>query len=92
MLGWIYRIISLRQIQMILIRIVFLFSAIRILEEKSIFIFGGETIRGFVFALLIGIFAGTFSSLFIAPTMAHILFGGKQADERIADTADKKRK
>ena len=58
----------------------------------AIFIFGGETIRGFVFALLIGIFAGTFSSLFIAPTMAHILFGGKQADDQIADTADKKRK
>jgi SecD/SecF fusion protein len=58
----------------------------------AIFIFGGETIRGFVFALLIGIFAGTFSSLFIAPTMAHILFGGKQEDAKILEAADKKRK
>lgn len=31
-----------------------------------IFLFGGETIRGFMFALLIGIIVGTYSSLFIA--------------------------
>jgi len=32
----------------------------------TIFIFGGEVIRGFVFALLIGVVVGTYSSLFIA--------------------------
>ncbi|MFZ9847298.1 MAG: protein translocase subunit SecDF [Flavobacteriales bacterium] len=32
----------------------------------AIFIFGGESIRGFAFALLIGIIIGTYSSLFIA--------------------------
>jgi len=58
----------------------------------AIFIFGGETIRGFVFALLVGIFAGTFSSLFIASPMAYILFRGRKADEKLLDTADKKRK
>ncbi len=31
-----------------------------------IFIFGGEVIRGFVFAMLIGIIVGTYSSLYIA--------------------------
>ncbi len=31
-----------------------------------IFLFGGESIRGFVFALMIGIIVGTYSSLFIA--------------------------
>lgn len=37
----------------------------------SIFILGGETIRGFVFAILVGILVGTYSSLFIAtPIMA----------------------
>ena len=37
----------------------------------SIFIMGGETIRGFVFAILIGILVGTYSSLYIAtPIMA----------------------
>jgi len=30
------------------------------------FIFGGESIRGFIFAMLIGIVVGTYSSLFIA--------------------------
>jgi SecD/SecF fusion protein len=32
----------------------------------AIFIFGGESIRGFMFALIIGIVVGTYSSLFIA--------------------------
>lgn len=32
----------------------------------AIFIFGGETIRGFIFAMMIGVVVGTYSSLFIA--------------------------
>ncbi|MFA7445620.1 MAG: protein translocase subunit SecDF [Flavobacteriaceae bacterium] len=32
----------------------------------AIFIFGGESLRGFIFAILIGIIVGTFTSLFIA--------------------------
>ncbi|MBW2962153.1 protein translocase subunit SecDF [Mesonia aestuariivivens] len=32
----------------------------------AIFIFGGESIRGFMFALIIGVVVGTYSSLFIA--------------------------
>jgi len=36
----------------------------------TIFIFGGEVIRGFVFALMVGVIVGTYSSLYIAsPTM-----------------------
>jgi protein-export membrane protein, SecD/SecF family len=58
----------------------------------AIFIFGGETIRGFVFALLVGIFAGTFSSLFIASPIAYMLFRGKKADEKLLETPEKKRK
>jgi SecD/SecF fusion protein len=34
-----------------------------------LFIFGGEVLRGFSFALLIGIVLGTYSSLFIAPSI-----------------------
>ncbi|MFI3247633.1 MAG: protein translocase subunit SecDF [Rikenellaceae bacterium] len=37
----------------------------------AIFIFGGETIRGFVFAMIIGIVVGTYSSIFIATPVAH---------------------
>ncbi len=32
----------------------------------SIFIFGGESIRGFMFALIVGVLVGTYSSVFIA--------------------------
>ena len=32
----------------------------------SIFIFGGESIRGFMFALIVGVIVGTYSSVFIA--------------------------
>ena len=44
----------------------------------AIFIFGGETIRGFVFALIIGIIVGTFSSLFIATPLAYDLLPKKK--------------
>jgi SecD/SecF fusion protein len=37
----------------------------------AIFLFGGATIRGFTFALLIGVVVGTYSSLFIATPIAH---------------------
>ncbi|MBR2025910.1 MAG: protein translocase subunit SecD [Alistipes sp.] len=46
----------------------------------AIFIFGGETIRGFVFALIIGILVGTYSSLFIASPIAYDLRSKKQAE------------
>ena len=37
-----------------------------ILTLLAMFIFGGETIRGFIFAMLFGIIFGTYSSVFIA--------------------------
>ncbi len=37
----------------------------------TIFIFGGETIRGFVFALLIGVIVGTYSTLFVATPVVY---------------------
>jgi len=45
----------------------------------AIFIFGGEVIRGFIFALLIGIVVGTYSSLFIAtPVVYDTIIHGKK--------------
>ena len=41
-------------------------TATVILTLLAMFIFGGETIRGFIFAMLFGIFIGTYSSVFIA--------------------------
>ncbi len=37
----------------------------------AIFVFGGESIRGFIFALLIGVIVGTYSSMCIAPMIAN---------------------
>jgi SecD/SecF fusion protein len=37
-----------------------------ILVLLTMFLFGGESIRGFIFAMLVGIIVGTYSSLFIA--------------------------
>jgi SecD/SecF fusion protein len=37
----------------------------------AIFILGGENLRGFVFALLVGIVIGTYSSVFIATPIAY---------------------
>jgi len=39
----------------------------------AIFIFGGESIRGFVFALIVGVIVGTYSSLFIATPVMYDL-------------------
>ena len=66
-------------------------SGTTIVVLLAIFIFGGETIRGFVFALLVGMLAGTFSSLFIASPLAYTLFKGKEYDAQLEQVADKKR-
>lgn len=41
-------------------------SLTTLLVLLAIFIFGGESIRGFMFALIIGVLVGTYSSVFIA--------------------------
>ena len=50
-----------------------------------IFIFGGEVIRGFIFALLIGITVGTYSSLFTASPIAYDLLGGDKQEKEVAE-------
>ncbi|MCQ2331790.1 MAG: protein translocase subunit SecDF [Paludibacteraceae bacterium] len=37
----------------------------------AIFVFGGETIRGFVFAILLGVIVGTYSTIFIASPLSY---------------------
>ena len=41
----------------------------------AIFIFGGESLRGFMFAMIIGILVGTYSSLFIATPVMYDTLG-----------------
>lgn len=48
----------------------------------AIFIFGGEVIRGFTFALLIGIFVGTYSSIFVASPIAYDLMKKKKTIQK----------
>ena len=56
----------------------------------AIFIFGGDTIRGFIFALLVGVLAGTFSSVFLSSPFAYVLMKGNKKDQDIEDTPKKK--
>ena len=58
----------------------------------AIFIFGGDTIRGFIFALLVGVLAGTFSSVFLSTPFAYVLMKGHKKDKQIEteDTSKKK--
>jgi SecD/SecF fusion protein len=51
-----------------------------------IFIFGSEVIQGFVFALIVGVVVGTYSSLFIASPIAFNFI-----EKRIANKAKKKK-
>ena len=41
-------------------------SATTLIVLLAIFLFGGDSIKGFMFALIIGVLVGTYSSLFIA--------------------------
>ena len=58
----------------------------------AIFIFGGDTIRGFIFALLVGVLAGTFSSVFLSSPFAYVLMKGSKKDKAIEEAADSKKK
>ena len=46
-------------------------SGTTIVTLLAMFILGGETLRGFIFALLLGVIIGTYSSVFIATPIAY---------------------
>jgi len=48
-----------------------------------IFMFGGDTIRGFIFAMLFGVLLGTYSSIFIASPIAYEFYSKKAAKEAL---------
>lgn len=54
-----------------------------------IFLLGGEVIRGFVFALLIGVMIGTYSSLFTASPIAYDLMGGDKQDKEAKEKEER---
>ncbi|MFC6222422.1 protein translocase subunit SecDF [Hymenobacter artigasi] len=52
------------------------------------YIFGGETLRSFSFAMIIGVIFGTYSSLFIATPIILDTYGKKEERERLAAGED----
>jgi SecD/SecF fusion protein len=54
-----------------------------------LFIFGGATIRGFSFAMLIGVIVGTYSSLFVATPIVVDALTREQKNEKPTDDAKK---
>jgi SecD/SecF fusion protein len=58
-----------------------------------LFIFGGDALRGFSFALLIGVVFGTYSSIFIAaPIVLDFIKGKKPGEAELAQKATKIKK
>jgi preprotein translocase subunit SecF len=55
------------------------------LAVLSLYLFGGEVLRGFAFSMLVGIIAGTYSTVFIASAIA-ILFS-RQSAARVTQNA-----
>lgn len=48
----------------------------------AIFIFGGETLRGFMFAMIIGVVVGTYSSIFVATPLVYDTAKKSKEDEK----------
>ncbi len=56
----------------------------------AIILFGGDSIRGFAFAMILGVLIGTLSSLFVAAPIAYIVMGKRikeESEEPVAEPA-----
>ena len=53
------------------------------LSVLALYLFGGEVLEGFAFTMLVGIVSGTYSTVFIAASIA-LLVAGKQSKGRVA--------
>ena len=52
-----------------------------------IFFLGGDSIRSFSFAMILGVVVGTFSSLFVAAPVAYLMMGGKKGQKEETEKA-----
>ena len=57
-------------------------SLTTLLVMLAIFTFGGDSIRGFMFALIIGVVVGTYSSLFVATPVMYDTSKTKEASKK----------
>ncbi|HVT91272.1 MAG TPA: protein translocase subunit SecF [Bryobacteraceae bacterium] len=62
-------------------------SGLTFLTAISLFLFGGQVLNGFSFALVVGIIVGTYSSVFIASPI--VIFWHKFADKRRSSPSTK---
>jgi preprotein translocase subunit SecF len=58
------------------------------LSVLSLYLFGGEVLKGFAFTMLVGIVSGTYSTVFIAAAIAILLSKGRGSATASAGTAD----
>ena len=63
-------------------------STTTFLAVLALYVFGGEVLRGFAFAMLVGVVTGTYSTVFIAATIA-IILSRREMNVRRAQQADK---
>jgi preprotein translocase subunit SecF len=61
-------------------------SGTTFLAVLSLFLFGGEVLRGFAFTMLIGIITGTYSTVFIASSVA-VLIGNRETASAVRTPA-----
>ena len=54
----------------------------------AIFIFGGDSIRSFAFAMILGVIFGTCSSIFIAAPTAYLVMGRKIKEAPAAEATE----
>ena len=62
-------------------------STTTLLVLLCIFILGGDSIRSFSFAMILGVVFGTLSSIFIASPIAYLVLGRKIKEEPAVETA-----
>jgi SecD/SecF fusion protein len=53
-------------------------AGLTLLSVVALFVFGGEALQGFAFTMIVGIVAGTYSTVFIASAIATLLSGSRQ--------------
>jgi SecD/SecF fusion protein len=61
-------------------------AGMTLLSVVALYVFGGEALRGFAFTMLVGIVAGTYSTVFIASAIATLLSGSRQRQPRQIDS------
>ena len=67
-------------------------SLTTMLTVLILFFFAGDVIRGFMFALLVGIIVGTYSSIFVASPISHDLIKMAEGESLAATASEKKKK